>query len=562
MGRMWKKRKGQRGFSLIEILVAITIMLLVVTAFVPLFVFVAEASQANRARLVATKLASNQVEYIRSLPYHSIGTVGGNPEGDVDRVQTHSVGNTTYTITTDVWWVDDPSDNVAGVDLIPYDYKRVRVVVTAPGLFSGSVTQTLRVNTLGALEGEEEAFPGGNIRARVHRGWQTTPGEPVPVENVKVSLTEGPDTPQTIWTSEVGQALFAILESDTYMIGADPSSLGMMVHPLQESQEVEVTEGVTSEVIFEVEYPCHLAIILVDDDTGDLIDVPGIIVLDSPVTGRIEKAFSADQNGILDASFFGDLWPVGEGYAGTPFNIEVYAEGYMAYDMQSDPSAPWDGTFGAPGETRNITLRLVAANSSVTVTAAGTSNPVSGALVTVYGHKFTYEVGGWVGEHVVAGTGVTSSAGLAQFHLADNEGEPPSPSVGDSYTPYYCVEVSADGYVDFGPVCDAFRMEGGTQVMGGSPVDTYTVQLEADFRQIRVRAQRTNGNPRNNVRIRVIGPGYDVTRLTGSQGVPGEVIFEDLAPGAYQVERYYWFYWTDRRDVDVVYGEYYVLYIY
>ena len=150
---------------------------------------------------------------------------------------------------------------------------------------------------------------------------------------------------------------------------------------------------------------------------------------------------------------------------------------------------------------------------------------------------------------------------MIQFHLEDNQEEPVSPSVGDSYTPYYCVEASADGYV-YTAVFDAIHLEGGTQMVGGSPVSTYTLELQADFRQIRVRAERTSGSPRDRIRIRVTGPSYEMTRLTGSQGVPGEVVFYDLAPGTYQVQRRRGGSWTDRRDINVTHGEYFVLYRY
>ncbi|HBI27598.1 MAG TPA: hypothetical protein DDY25_07725, partial [Peptococcaceae bacterium] len=59
----------QDGFTLVELIVALTLLLVVALAFVPMFVYVSEGSQNNRARLIALKLASSKIEEIRALPY-------------------------------------------------------------------------------------------------------------------------------------------------------------------------------------------------------------------------------------------------------------------------------------------------------------------------------------------------------------------------------------------------------------------------------------------------------------------------------------------------------------
>jgi len=527
--------KGKSGFTLIEIIIAISILLIMATAFVPLFVYVAESAQANKARLVATKLASNEIEFIRSLPYQEIGNVGGNPEGDIEREKTIVINGTPYTIITDIWWVDDPSDDVDGFDPIPYDYKRVQVTVSSPSVFSEAVVQTLNIDTLATLEGGEEAFPGGNIRASVIRGWVEA-DEMTPIQNVRIDLEDGPDAPQTLWTNEFGQALFAIIDEGHYTVSVSPGPLGMIAQ--LEQKELEVVDGVTSEIIFELEYPCYLIIELLDYTTNQRITADGLLVLRDPHRGEMLYDFTGTDNGYLDKNFIGPLWPVGEGSPGTPYGIEVKADGYIAYELDQ---VTWNGQFSSPGETKQLALKLKPANASVTVISQGSGEPVPGATVNITGASVDTE------------TSETGVNGEVAFYLADNSGDE-----------YYCVEVVAEGYVTFGPDCEAFQMVDGQQVANGNPIDTYQVELQPDFRRIRVRTEFSNGNPRNNIWVRVSGPGgYSETALTGSSA-PGEALFDNLESGQYTVQRYrgWWLGWGDPRYVSVEFGEYSVIYQY
>ncbi|MGC7847697.1 type IV pilus modification PilV family protein [Desulforudis sp. 1088] len=554
------KLADRRGFTLVEVLVALTLLTVVTVAFVPLFVYISEGSQANRARLVATKLAANIIEDIRALPYSQVGLAGGNPSGNIQPTTTVTVGGVNYTVQTRIWWVNDPADDSSGTDPIPYDYKRVRVSVSAPSVFTGEVVQTTEIHTLVSLEGEEEAFPGGNIRVQVLRGWRTTPGVDVPVENIRAELSAGPDAPQTNWTDEVGQVLFAVLDEGSYTVQVDPSDQGMMVHPAQAQQTAEVTSGVTVERLFEIEFPCHLEIELRDASTGNLINVPGTLVLETPETGTISKNFTAEMGGVLPKDFLGDLWPVGDGYLGTPYNLTVTADGYIPYVLLPKHEAVWDGTFDEPGQTKSLILELIRANASVTVTSQGSGMPVAGALVEIYRHTYTYHLGLWTGvcsSSPVASTQTTKD-GLAGFVLEENNpcSPPLIPVEGYQYS-RYCVKVTAPGYLPFGPEHGAFWVTGGQQWTDAGVVETYHVVLQPEFRSILVRAEKSNGKPKN-IRVKVVGPnGYNQVQHTGADG---EALFDNLDPGLYEVYRWFGGVWMDRREVNVVSGQYVVTY--
>ncbi|MCL6480017.1 MAG: hypothetical protein K6T65_16760, partial [Peptococcaceae bacterium] len=218
----------------------------------------------------------------------------------------------------------------------------------------------------------------------------------------------------------------------------------------------------------------------------------------------------------------------------------------------------------SPGKTKDLTIGLTPATANVTVSSAGSGSPVSGARVEIYLHTYTYQSGGWTESCTPVDTASTGGDGVAAFALPDNDpyAPPPVPQEGSRYF-RYCVRVTSAGFLPFGPAHSAFWVTGGQQMTEYGPVDTYPVNLQPDFRRIRVQAQWSNGTPRNNVLIRVQGPGgYDVQKQTGAEGVPGEALFDNLSPGTYQVTRRQGNRWVDPRQVEAVSGEYLVTYIY
>lgn len=513
MGRIKpNKLVNQLGFGMVEMLVGLSILFIISLAFIPLTTFVAEATQSNKSRLVATELATSEIERVRMLPYHSIGNVGGNPEGPMEREKTVILNGVTYTVTTDIWWLDDTSDDTGGSDSIPYDYKRVKIAVSAPGYFSGSVTTTMDINTLSSLDGEEEAFPGGNIRAKVDRGWTNT-GEKAPVANAGVTHAGGPTSSQTVWTDEFGRAMFAIIDAGTYTANVTPPE-GMMVNPQQVDKTVEVANGVTSEVGFEVEYPCYLTLELRDSATNQVINVPGNLVLTTPFGYSINKSFT---NGTVDAAVLGQIWPVGSGYAGN-YGLQVLAQGYMPYFLPE--SGVWDGTFGSPGQTVNLTLYLQGAAANIVVTSQGSGAPVANATVEVFDNNATFPSTPLVVKQ-------TGANGYATFTVAEL-----FPGHIENGTRSYSVKVSKGGFYNFEQL-NAFSVSyiaGEPQV----PVN-YPVILQQVTGSIKVTVYNNRGTPRSGVTIRVTGPySYSAQKLTGADGV---ALFIDLLPGTYTVER-------------------------
>lgn len=167
---MFLPKNKSRGFLLIDALIGI---FLFVTGFVGLYgVLTSSLSNIaqNKARLGAMALVNEQIEYMRSLPFSSVGVVMGNPSGTVPQVESGSsvlLNGIQYTRRNVVFWVDDPADGVAPADTINTDYKQVKVEVSWD--FRGQTFSFFSITNI-APKGLETNVPGGVFKFTIFSG--------------------------------------------------------------------------------------------------------------------------------------------------------------------------------------------------------------------------------------------------------------------------------------------------------------------------------------------------------------------------------------------------------
>lgn len=118
-------KAGERGVTLLDTVVGTALMLVIFMGIAAAFQLSLDVVSTNKARSGAIALADERMEYVRSLPYTSVGTVGGIPPGSLAQSETISLNNTVYTRRTLITYVDDPEDGfgVSASNSVIADYK-------------------------------------------------------------------------------------------------------------------------------------------------------------------------------------------------------------------------------------------------------------------------------------------------------------------------------------------------------------------------------------------------------------------------------------------------------
>lgn len=194
------RARDLRGMSLIDTLVGISIMLIVFLSIFGVYILATDLVLASKARTGALSLVSQQLEYVRGLPYETIGTVGGIPSGAIPQTQTKTLNNIVYTVRTLAKYVDDPADGLDSLDSngITADYKEIKVDVSWQTRTSVRTSYAL---TRVSPHGIESLTSGGTLRINVFDALAE------PIQNVTVRIENSSINPAvdlTLFTDQSG----------------------------------------------------------------------------------------------------------------------------------------------------------------------------------------------------------------------------------------------------------------------------------------------------------------------------------------------------------------------
>src|SRR4051812_46453518 len=122
------------GFTLIEMLMAMSLLLIVSTPLVTVMATGIVTNKFSRERTLAEQLTAKKVEQIRALTYDQVGTPSGNPPGTIstpDHLNLAGIGaadkGDQATLTTQVAYVNDPTPTGF---VSQANYKKVTLTVT------------------------------------------------------------------------------------------------------------------------------------------------------------------------------------------------------------------------------------------------------------------------------------------------------------------------------------------------------------------------------------------------------------------------------------------------
>ncbi|MDB5164549.1 MAG: hypothetical protein JWL89_175 [Candidatus Saccharibacteria bacterium] len=150
-----KRQEG--GYTLVELLLSILVLSIISLAFFTLFTALLHSSVVAKRQAVALTLATNQMEYLKSLPYDNLAIAGGAipSNNTIPGTSVKIINGVKYTVKTSISYADDAYDGCAtypsqvnkqlycrsyppptgapAVDSNAADYKSVSVKVTDVG---------------------------------------------------------------------------------------------------------------------------------------------------------------------------------------------------------------------------------------------------------------------------------------------------------------------------------------------------------------------------------------------------------------------------------------------
>lgn len=145
--------QSDNGVALVELVVSLTVLAIVILSLFGLFVSLVNSTVFAKNKAIATTLATNQMEYLKGLPYDSLAVAGGSiySPNPLPASKTEKSNGVTYTVKTSINYIDDaydgctnyptlalkqlycrnypPPANAPAVDSNPGDYKIVHVSV-------------------------------------------------------------------------------------------------------------------------------------------------------------------------------------------------------------------------------------------------------------------------------------------------------------------------------------------------------------------------------------------------------------------------------------------------
>ncbi len=179
--------------TLMDTVVGTALMLVVFLGIFAAFQLSVDVVLNSKARAGAIALANERMEYIRSLTYAQVGTVGGIPAGIIPQTETVVLNGVSYTRRTFIQYADDSGDGLGGADTnsITADYKALRsdVYWTSRGT-ERHITVLSRMSPGG--NGIETAVPGGTLTLNVVNSSSQ------PVSNAQIHVVNSGTTPASL----------------------------------------------------------------------------------------------------------------------------------------------------------------------------------------------------------------------------------------------------------------------------------------------------------------------------------------------------------------------------
>lgn len=544
--------QNTRGMSLVEVVIAAAVMALVFGGLMVSFQLMISLIGVAKAETGALALANERIEYIRSLPYDDVGTLGGIPEGIIPQNTTRVLNGVTYNERVLIAYVDAPEDGEGEDDEngILADYKLVKIEYTWDQ--KGQERSRELVSNI-VPRGIETTAGGGTLRVNVFDA------SVLPVEGAEVRLynNTGTSTIDTIrYTNAAGVALFAgapALASYEFTVTKDGYSTdgtysATAENPNPSPPHVAVLEGEVSTMNFQIDALASVEVATVGvpteelftdefDDSGSIFAASNVSVASSSVVLAGTPGSYASSGTVTSVPVTPTVFTswntasfVSATTSSTELVVSVYAvTGTSTYALVSDTDLPGNSA-GFSGGTINLSTLDAGTYPSLALGASLSSSDILETPVLDF-----WELSYTVSEPPIADVsfsftsqktiGTTASSSpvykFANSFTTDGGGEI---IVSDLEWGIYTFSLDTSSY-DLAEACPALPL-----TLAPSVIETLKLTLApAAARSLRVTVTDTSNTVLDGASVRLYRSGYDETEVSS---LCGQAFFNESVPSA------------------------------
>jgi len=534
-----------RGLTLVGVIVAAALMVLIFGGLFSAFVTLTDMISRQKGEAGAVALLNERIEYIRSLPYNTVGTIGGIVSGPLPQNSTTTLNGITYVERIFINYIDDEDDDVAPTDIIPSDYKVVKVEYSWN--HKGATTTRSLISNI-VPNGLETTIGGGTLIIDVFDATvQPVVGADVRVINNTTTSTI--DT--TVVTNIAGRAIFpgapaaADYEISVSKPGysSDQTYSATTSNPNPNPPHVAVIESAVSSVSLSIDELSDLTLITrgtpITNSSSDTFADNSLLETENNTRVSSGAIILTDVAGVYNTP--GDVtatatvpttlnrWLAIESDIFTPVNTSAYVQLYSVdgvgtYTLVPDTDLPGNSTgFSAGvvdisglavGTYDRLALGATLSTTDTAVTPEIRSWELSyeESAATIAGVTIDLEGNKTIGTSASATpiykySSSTVTAGGGQSTLTDLEW--------DLYD--ISIDGVSEGY-DIAEACPNIPF-----ALNPNVNDTILLTLEPHVTNtLRIYVSDTNGNPIPGADVRLQRLGYDVTKTTS---VCGQVFY-------------------------------------
>lgn len=387
---MFEKKKLQSGFTLIESLIATAIFVLLLVTVYQTTSAIIRQTKDYRENTTISALADQYMEIARNLPYSALGTISGNPHGnlpDLPNATTTVVNGTTYQVYYAVTYVDDSADGtiLAGTDFAANDYKQIKLYIKNT---SSGTTNSFFSNIV--PKGLENLDSGGALFIKVFDAI----GQPVPNATVEITNTSLSPAIDLIRTTDADGNWIEVglpNSANAYHITAtktgyseDATSPITETNPNPTKPDATISNGQVTQISFSIDKTSNLVFKTLNQSCvaapGVALRVQGAKLIGTPDVLKFDHSYTSDAAGKVSLSNI-------EWDTYTPSLVSTAT--YMIYG-----SSPIQEITILPGvsQTFNMILGPKTDNSLLAIVKdAATGNPIQGATVELTNSGLSYD---------------------------------------------------------------------------------------------------------------------------------------------------------------------------